>query len=254
MIAACWLVLIVRRSRTQPADPLALLALAWTIFAGATLLKMILNVRLNHYGFALAMPALTLFVVAVFGWWPRILSRLDGSAVVMRAGAAGALLIFVMHHVQLSNANHSQFVVPIASGPDRFLFHRVGTRSDDVVSLLKMLAENTHQNETIAVMPEGVMVNYLLRRENPSKYTFYEPSDVMMFGEDKILASFVANPPDYVVYIHKDTSQFGVRYFGQDYAQKMHAWVLANYNVVGRIGPPPFTSPDGGILVFARKR
>ena len=69
--------------------------LGLSLFALLLLAKVILNVHITHYSFALAMPAAMLMIVAAWDWAPRAIERLGGSSFMLRGAFLGALLIAV---------------------------------------------------------------------------------------------------------------------------------------------------------------
>lgn len=249
---AGWLAWCVRARGAGDASKIAggVLACAWVVFAALMTLKIALNTRLNHYGFLLAMPALMVLVALLVGWLPSFVSRRNGAGAVLASGSCAVLAGLTLFHVQLSNHMHALRAVEVGRGADTFLV--TGRRGNDFAKLMELLEKNTNASHSVAVMPEGAMVNYLLRRKNPTRYTFFEPSDLIMFGEEKIVAAYAAAPPDFVVYVHVDSAIFGTRYFSKDYAKELHAWIEANYRPVANVGPPPFESEDGGMLVLKR--
>ena len=105
---------------------------------------------------------------------------------------------------------------------------------------MALIEERIEPAETLAVMPEGVILNFLSDRDNPVPYTTYGSGEVMIFGEDNILASFESNPPDFLLIVHQDGSEFGRRFFGRDYARKIWTWITAEYHCLEPlIGAPP---------------
>jgi hypothetical protein len=66
------------------------------------------------------------------------------------------------------------------------------------------------------------------------------------------LRSLQAHPPDSVALVHRNTSEFGYRFFGRDYGQKVDAWIRANYHPVYLAGAQPFRDKRFGILLFLR--
>jgi hypothetical protein len=74
-----------------------------------------------------------------------------------------------------------------------------------------------------------------------------------MFGEDNIVAAFKAHPPDYVAVAHKQTEEYGLLYFGTDFGQKIHKWIMENYTQVKLWGEAPLQGPAFGILLLKRK-
>ena len=73
------------------------------------------------------------------------------------------------------------------------------------------------------------MINYLSRRQTAGPYVNYNPPDLLLFGEDRMLAALQATPPDYIFLVHKDTGEFGERFFGIDYGRRLYAWIARNY-------------------------
>ncbi|MCX5659072.1 MAG: glycosyltransferase family 39 protein [Planctomycetota bacterium] len=219
-------------------------------FAIAMMLKMFLRSTLNHYGFVLAMPALMVFVVAATGWLPALVARRGGSSAVARAGAVAALAMMTVFHVSLSNQNHLACNTPVGEGADRF--YAPYDPAGRVNQLMGKIREITKPDETLAVLPEGVMINYLLRRTNPTPYAFFVPTDLWIFGEENMVLAFAARPPDYIAMVHKDTSNFGLPYFGRHYGQSLNMWVQTHYGELGGIGPKPFTSPEFGVTLWRR--
>ena len=91
----------------------------------------------------------------------------------------------------------------------------------------------------MAVLPEGVMLNYLARRSSSTAHTNFMPPELILYGEERILADFKKSPPDYVALVHKDTTEYGFPLFGKDYGTLLYAWINANYEPVRLIGRRP---------------
>lgn len=53
-----------------------------------------------------------------------------------------------------------------------------------------------------------------------------------MFGEEPMLDALKASPPDAVVLVHRETSEYGVPFFGRDYGSRLYAWVRERYRPV----------------------
>ena len=112
----------------------------------------------------------------------------------------------------------------------------------------------TPADSSLLVLPEGIMLNYLTRRPNPTPYHTFMPPELAIFGEKEVLESFQQHPPDYVVLIHKDTVEYGVGFFGQDarYGQRLRQWVDRNYVRVLRILNEPLHNESFGIELWLR--
>jgi hypothetical protein len=221
-------------------------------FALAMLGKMALNARIYHYGFVLAMPATLVAVTALVEWIPASLSRFGGSARVFRAGAFVLLGGFVFAYLSMQGEILSRKNRWVA-GPAGDALRAGELRGDVVNKVLEVTPELIQEGDTLAALPEGVMLNFLLRRPNPTPYTNFMPTEVVFFGEDRMVEAFEANPPDWIMLVHKDTSEFGFRFFGRDYGQDLFAWIMETYRSVGVAGAFPLQSHRQGVLLMARK-
>ncbi|HEY0780822.1 MAG TPA: hypothetical protein VGE98_00090, partial [Thermoanaerobaculia bacterium] len=67
-------------------------------------------------------------------------------------------------------------------------------------------------------------------------------------------AALAAHPPDAIALVHKDTSEYGARFFGRDYAQRLAAWIDEKYQPLALAGAPPFTGRRFGIQLLVRRR
>lgn len=215
---------------------LASLRLVFILFALGLLAKIFFNVRLHHYGFALALPALLIGTTTLVSWIPRLIDRFGGAGIVFRGAALGLLAVAWVDAFALIEAQYANQRFTLGSGLDRF---RTGPKGALVAKALADLEQRLGPDETLAVLPEGVMLNYLSRRGSTVPHTNYMPPEVILYGEDRILADLQAAPPDYVALVHKDTSEYGFPLFGRDYGEKLHAWVLRHYEPVHRVGHVP---------------
>ncbi len=108
-----------------------------------------------------------------------------------------------------------------------------------VASLVEWVEANLPPDATLLVLPEGVMVNYLTRRVNPTRHLNFVPPEIMIFGEERILEDLRAQPPDYVVLVHRETREYGLPLFGTDYAPRLLEWLRDHYEPVAQVGAAP---------------
>ncbi len=107
----------------------------------------------------------------------------------------------------------------------------------------------------MAALPEGVMLNYHARRVNPTGYINLMPPELEMFGEEEIVRAFASHPPDYVLLVHKDTDEYGVRFFGSDgYGELIMQWVCDHYRPVRTLGAEPLCGDKFGVKILERRR
>jgi len=245
-----WLVgtLAVLKCRGSREELLKILPLwLWASFSLALLVKIVLQVQFFHYGFYLAMPAAVTFAVLVLWQVPNLLGGGKPRSLTFRGAALGALAAVIAPHLWVSQEAYSLKTMPLGRGADSFWTftaeqHPVGL---PFVRALDFIQNRMPTDATVVVMPEGVMLNYLSRRVNPTPYTNFMIVEMLIFGEDNILASFKRHSPDYVVLAHKDVAEYGLPPFGSDarYGKAIMDWVRAEYEPVELIGAEPFKDP-----------
>ena len=216
------------------------------VFSLVILGKMVLNARLYHYGFVLAMPAMLVLVVALVGWIPSVINKGGGQQVVFYGSVLALLSMIIVSYVSVSMERYALKSVAVGKGADAFFADR---RGEAVKMAVDWLERHGHPQETLAVLPEGVMINYLTKRPNPTPVVNLMPPEMLMFGEDRILREFQASPPTYLVLVHKNTMEYGFRFFGRDYGQSIAQWFDQNYHPEYLIGAKPFLSTRFGILI-----
>jgi len=230
--------------------------LLWSIFGFGLLAKLGLFSRIWHYGFILAMPAFAGAIFLLFWYLPRVLERYGVRRNPMR-GTIWLLLMtaFLRLFVQSQNVLSTK-TLAVGNGQDKvFTFNgKIHPAGPAVQSALAWIESNAAPEATLAVLPEGVMVNYLTRRVNPTKYLIWNPAEMVGFGQNTMTTTFSENPPDYVMLIHRDPSEYGVKFFGQEerFGLKLMQWIGANYEPVCLIGNEPLRNSLFGIKILKR--
>jgi hypothetical protein len=79
-------------------------------------------------------------------------------------------------------------------------------------------------------------------------------TEMILFGEEELLGELREDPPDYVLLVHKDTTEFGVGFFGRDrrYGEAIMAWVNERYRPVALFGAEPLRDSRFGIRIMKR--
>ena len=129
----------------------------------------------------------------------------------------------------------------VGSGSDRFYASTVVSQGSIAREALRMLEETTFPNATLAVLPEGVMLNYLMRLESPLRVINLMPPELMAFGEDDVMQSLATKPPDFVLLIPRNTEEYGYPPFGTDarYGLRIMSWIHERYEDA-RVTPQGF--------------
>jgi len=237
-----------RKPRSNDGDDAMRLALPLIVFAAAMQGKMLLNQRIFHYGFTLAMPGTLLLVVSLTGWIPQALTKRGAFGAGFRVAACLMLGVIVIVHLRIVRNSFAAKTAIVGMGADAF---RADARGALVNEALAEIERRVGTDKTLAVMPDAAMINFLARRRNPTPYSTYGPTEVSIYGEDIILASLESQPPDFILLVHKDTSEYGFRFFGTDYAAKIGKWIATHYKSVKPFGAPPFQDQRFGMLLLA---
>jgi len=231
--------------------------LLWSVFALGLLSKLGLMPRLFHYGFYLAMPAALVAVMLVFHLLPMEMRRFKVNPAQFRSVAALFILPALGQMVWESNLFYRDKTFAVGSGSDEVLAVNptLEIRGAAFRETISWIEANTAPSSTIAVLPQGTLINYLTRRPNPTPYVCLTPPEIEAFGETNITAAYARTPPDYVILISEDASDWKLGYFGADrrYGYDMMQWIRANYTPVWGLGPEPLQTKQFGIRVLKKQ-
>ncbi|MBI2825099.1 MAG: glycosyltransferase family 39 protein [Planctomycetia bacterium] len=199
------------------------------LFSLLLLLKIVLNTRLYQYGFALAMPAALVAIVIVWDWLPAAIEQLGGRGIMLRAVTAAVLLFFAETQLHITAAVYARRTHRVGSGGDTMWCDESGP---EVKRALFLISRHVPADATLVVLPEGAMLNYLSRRENPTPYVSLMPPEVMLFGEDAMMAAFQERPPDFILWTDEETVDYGFARFGRGYGERLAGWLNDSYPIV----------------------
>lgn len=230
--------------------------LLWTVAAGALLIKMFFHVRFSMFGFYAAMPAALIMAACLLWAVPRMLQSKFQSGQLFRLLAFVFLAVLTINYLKLSDHFYRMKTYPIGRGQDMFYIYRPDRVFPIAVSemTLRWIENNLPPQATFAALPEGVMFNYLTRRRTTIPTINFVMTELIIFGEDRILEEFKSQPPDYILLVHKESDEFGVGPFGVDHRNgfKIMRWVYQNYSAEKLIGREPFQSEIFGIKILKR--
>jgi 4-amino-4-deoxy-L-arabinose transferase-like glycosyltransferase len=257
LVAGVSLVVLFWRSRGDASRRRLLIpALLATSFALALVAKTALNLHVYHYGFYLAPPATLVLVVGILEGIPRLLRDRFGCGIVFKSLAIALLAVCTIYHLRLSREIYGLKTEPVGRGGDTIVtFSAVYDDAGPIVAeALAWLEEHTTAEESFVGFPEGIMLNYLARRPTRTSCMNFMMTEMILFGEEELLGALRADPPDYVLLVHKDTAEFGVGFFGRDrrYGEAIMAWVNKRYRPVALFGAEPLRDSRFGIRIMKR--
>lgn len=115
------------------------------------------------------------------------------------------------------------------------------------------IEKNLKPQDSIWVIPEGIMINFVTNHPSNGIYYSMIPSYIQTFGEDKIIADTKKNPPDYIIINDRKTDDHGLPYICEDYGFKICKYVDTYYNPVKRIFNFSELEDSFTMIIYKRK-
>ncbi|MEA2325294.1 MAG: hypothetical protein QOE68_253, partial [Thermoanaerobaculia bacterium] len=184
-------------------------------FSVASTVRVALNVAPGWYGCALVVPVYALAAYVLFvdermrsNWWMLIVA-----AICIRDLAE-------------QRERFAMKVFPIYSSRG-VLYDASGDRARILNEFIRSV-----RGPTLAVLPEGVSLNYLTRTKTPlTFYMFTPPETAESAIEEKVIEEFQARRPVEVALVSRNVREYGFRAFGADYDRRLLTYLLQNYEV-----------------------
>ena len=226
-----------------------ILSLSLSFFALVLLSRLFFNARIVHYGFFLALPGFLILLCLFFDTLPALMKRISGSAAIGMVPIVILTTCVLWSYFDRSLGVYQMANYPIRSNTEVIkTFASTGRLIQDTINEIEAVMG---QDKTLTPFPEGLMFNYLTRRESASTYTAFLPTFFAVFG-DSILESLQQRPPDFLLLVERSTLEYGYGYFGRDYATEVLDWIRQNYVEISQIGKEPFRGEGFGIVIMKR--
>jgi hypothetical protein len=215
--------------------------------------KLGLFARIWQCGFSLAMPAAVITLYFLVWLLPRMLQvRYQIPAPYLRGTLLVTILIGFVCLFDHSRSWYQMKGQSVGQGGDRIVAFGPNIDSTEAETVaLDWVDKHVPPDGTMAVLPEGITLNYLSRRVNPTPCLFWDPGVFPVFGEANMIARFEASAPDYIVIVEQSSTEFGFRYFGDPgFGDTLMKWVRQNYKVAVIIGNEPLKDGRFGIEIL----
>lgn len=119
---------------------------------------------------------------------------------------------------------------------------RTHRQQSTVKLLVEYLQKTIKEGDSLIVLPEGHIINFLTNTKSDDFYSNFIPMYVEAFGEENIINHYKQSSPDYFILSTRDSTEYGYTYICKDYAQNLCDWIFNNYYVVAKIvGEPQYT-------------
>jgi len=227
-----------------------ILLMTFATFALLLMLKILLRVNIYGYGFALAMPATLIVVLALLDWLPRWVNKKLPGAMVFSAVIWTAFSSVFLWHVKTSALYYANKTACFAREADMIRIDPHSSRNECLLEAVEYINTSFQTEDRFAVLPEGAMLNYATRRPSSIPYYNFDPSILAIFREERILSAFEQHPPRYLVLCSRETSELGGRFFGIDYGLKLMEWIKLNYEQIWETGTWPPQTDSFGIVIM----
>jgi hypothetical protein len=243
------------RDPSRQTSPAVNLRILFAVLAATLMARMALNGRIYHYGYYQAAMAGAVVPAVLWGessCWVRV--QRQGRAIIL-LGFLALLLPGVAILMAQSKHVWQMKTYAIGEGPDRF--YTFPPRNEPIGAMVQTVAKFLSQqqgDQTLLVLPEGLMINYLTRLRSPLTPVFF----YSVFTEDGREALLVdelqRQPPDFVVVISRDLREFGINRYGEapGRGQLLLRWVGANYRVIKAVGGDPLDVQQRGAIILQR--
>jgi hypothetical protein len=246
-----WLAVAHRHDPTAAARHVT--AAIWAAFALGLLGKVVLNVRISHYGFVLALPATLLLIATLVHLVPAVLDARGANGTMARTLLTAPIVAGTLFFLHWSHTVYVTKNLVVGSGGDTIVTfdENVDGRGYQTYLAAKRLHDLMPPGATLMAIPDGLMLNYWLRRPNPTRHIYFVPwSLAFANGEAAVLAEIQQHPPDYVAVVDRKASEYGFNFFGDEgFGNLILPWVHANYRRVDRIGAEPFRGQGFGVVL-----
>ena len=149
---------------------------------------------------------------------------------------------------------YAQKTASVGSGTDEIVtYNATADKTKAIRAALLWTQTYMPHDATLAVLPEGVMLNYLTRHPNSTPCLDWNPTMFPMFGQTRMTDALETHPPDYIFLVEWDSSDFGVGYFGSsDYGFGLMQWIQENYTTEALFGNEPLKNKLFGIRILKR--
>ncbi len=217
-----------------------ILLIPWAVYALFLLSKALLRSVLFGFGFVLVVPALLVIVAYSIHIVPAWLKERHGRGDLIKGMSTGlwaAMIASVMIHTGILVYRDKNY--PVGQGADRLVLINDKTYPGAplLADILEWMERHSQPADTLTMLPEGQIVNFLLKKSDPTRYA--HALFVLMVadpenGEKRVLENLKTARPDFIIHTDITLEEHGVRFFGQKtkYGKDVMEWVRSEYDLV----------------------
>jgi hypothetical protein len=243
------------KSTPEPIQPEQMTRLLLAVLATALMARMVLNGRIYQLGFYQAALAGLLVPAVLIGELPMRLGLGRCGRVLITAGSLALLVPGVVILAANSQRTFHFKTVAVGEGADRF--YTFPSRNDPTGEMVGLLVKSLREvppGQTLIVLPEGAMINYLARLPSPVspfRFFFATTDDGREAG---IVDELQRHPPDWIVIVSRELREYGIQRYGEGpgSGQLILRWVADRYDAKATLGGNPLDGQQYGAVIFKR--
>ena len=253
-------VVALRRSAGTGANAtLPVVQLLIAVLAVALMMRMLLNGRIHQFGFYQAALAALLVPAVLIGELPAWLRVGRWGRIAAMAGCLALIAPGVVILAAQSRQMLSLKTLPVGEGNNRFLafpspVDPTGELVGQASAWLRVAAAGRPQ--TLLVLPEGEMINYLAGMPSPVAPFFFYSAATRGGRGAEIVRQLERSPPDWIVLVSRDLREYGVQRYGESPEQggQILDWAGDRYEVATTFGGDPLDYRQRGLMILRRRR
>jgi hypothetical protein len=247
---------LIRRSTPEIIQPEQIIRLLLAVLATALIARMALNGRIYQLGYYQAALAGLLVPAVLTGELPMRLGMGRCGRTMIVVGSLALLVPGVVILASNSQRTLHFKTFAVGAGVDRFYaFPPQINPAGETVRVLSEWLRETPPGQTLLVLPEGEMINYLARLPSPvSPFRFYFAT-TDDGREKRIVNELQRHPPDWIVIISRDLREYGIQRYGEKpgSGQQILLWVADHYEPAASLGGDPLDYQQRGGVILKRK-
>jgi hypothetical protein len=247
---------LIHRSTPETIHPEQIIRLLLAVLATALIARMALNGRIYQLGYYQAALAGLLVPAVLTGELPMRLGMGRCGRTMIVVGSLALLVPGVVILASNSQRTLHFKTFAVGAGVDRFYaFPPQINPTGETVRVLSEWLRETPPGQTLLVLPEGEMINYLARLPSPvSPFRFYFAT-TDDGREKRIVNELQRHPPDWIVIISRDLREYGIQRYGEKpgSGQQILLWVADHYEPAASLGGNPLDYQQRGGVILKRK-
>lgn len=181
--------------------------------------KSIFYIALNSYG-SYYLPLLLLCTIIYLAQYT---SKLKPENILY-------LIIFLTILFCISNYERCKIVHNIGVPFEKGKIWIEDYAAESVWKTYQYIKNETNKEDTILVIPEGAMLNYLTDRKSNNKYYYLLPPNIEIFGEEKIVKDLEKNLPEYIIIPPRSFTDYKETFLCESFGQKICGLIPKYYN------------------------